>query len=138
MPHHRRRGKNTAVLPIITLGLLALSPEQREAFAFDYDDVEAGTVTVGLFIGANRELRNMRRHRATGHLQHHVLPPSAALYPILELKIAGVGDKVGVPDATGIGFTLAAEIFRVAVEAIGKISRRIEDKIRIVKQIKND
>src|SRR5581483_11672726 len=34
VPHHRRRREHAAVLPVVALGLLAVAPEKREAFAF--------------------------------------------------------------------------------------------------------
>jgi hypothetical protein len=56
MPHHCRRGKDAAVLPIIALDRFSFSPEERETFAFNDDDVKAGAVTVRFFIRTDRKL----------------------------------------------------------------------------------
>src|SRR4030095_658173 len=114
VPHHRRWSKNAAVLPIIAFGLLSLSPEHREALAFDYDDVEPGPMGLGFLVSPHRKLRDVRSHRAVGQLQHYVFSPSTALLPIFQREIARIGDKIGVPNAAGIGFTFTAEIFRIA------------------------
>ena len=95
-------------------------------------------MAVGFLVRANGEFRDMRGHRAIGHLQHHVLSPSTALLPIFQREIARICDKIGVPNAAWIGFAFTAEIFRIAIEAVGEIARRVENEICIVKQVKDD
>ncbi len=80
----------------------------------------------------------MRGHRTVGHFQHHVLAGGAAFFPVLEGKAARVGNEIGVPYTTRIGFALAAEIFRIAVKAVGEIPRRVEHKVGMMKQVEND
>src|SRR5215467_16254234 len=53
-------------------------------------------------------------------------------------KVARIRNKVCVPDAAGIRLALAAEVFRLAVKAIGKITGRIENKIGAMEEVKND
>ena len=93
---------------------------------------------MGFLVGANGKFRDMRSHGAVGHFQHDVFAAAAALDPIFQRKAARVGDKVGIPDPARIGFALAAKIFRIAVETVGEIPRRVEDKVLMVKQVKDD
>ena len=60
---------------------------------------------------------------------------SPLLLEDLNLKI---GDKIRIPNSSGVGFALAAKIFWIAVEPIGEIARRIENEVFTVKQVEHD
>ena len=136
--HHLRRHEHAAVLPVVALGLLAFPPEQRETLPLDDDDVEAGPVAVGLFVGPYRELGDVRRHGAVAHLQKDVLAARAALLPLLEVERAGVRDEVGLPDAAGMLRALAGEEVRPPVEAVHEVVGRVEDELLVVEQAEDD
>src|SRR5439155_23665448 len=55
-----------------------------------------------------------------------------------QFDVASVCNKIGVPDAAGIGLSSAAEIFGLAVEPIGKVTRSVEDEIGTVEEIKDN
>src|SRR5262245_9964284 len=95
-------------------------------------------MTVRLLVGANGKLRNMRGHGSIGELQHDVLARRATLLPFLQRKIPRIGDEIRVPHPAWIGFSLAAEIFRIAIESIGEIARRIEDEVRARTKVEDD
>src|SRR3989338_8106810 len=134
---HLRRHEDAAILPVVTLNGLSFLPKKGEAFSFDDDDVEAGTVPVGLLISPDRKFGDVSCHRSVGHLQHDVAPAGAAFLPLLKFEVAGIGNKIGFPDAAGMGFSLAAEVVRIAVEAVREIVRHIKNDIRDMKEIKD-
>src|SRR4029450_3095302 len=80
----------------------------------------------------------MSGHRTIGHLQHHVLPPTATLFPIFKFEIASIGDEISVPHSTRISLTLAAEVFGLAVETIREITRGVENEVGIMKEVEDD
>src|SRR4029450_12209302 len=73
------RDDQRADLPVVALWLLAFLPHQREALAGEDDHVRARAVAVRLLVGADRELRDVARHRAFRHIEADVATAGAAL-----------------------------------------------------------
>src|SRR4030095_15219545 len=79
----------------------------------------------------------MSGHRTIGHLQHHVLSPTATLFPIFKFEIASIGDEISVPHSTRISLALAAKVFGLAVETIREITRGVENEVGILKEVED-
>src|SRR4030095_2014782 len=80
----------------------------------------------------------MSGHRTIGHLQHHVLPPTATLFPIVKFEIASIGDEISVPHSTRISLALAAKVFGLAVETIREITRSVANEVGIMKEVADE
>src|SRR5688572_10927387 len=106
--------------------------------ALDDHDIETGSVPMRLLIGTDGKLGNMRGHRAIGHLEHDVLSGRPPLLPVFKFKVAGVSNKVGIPNTAWMSFALATEVFRITIETIHKVPGRIEDKVFVMKKVKRD
>src|SRR5215208_4463423 len=99
-----RRHDDGAVVPVEAFRFLALRPHEGITFAADDDDMRAGTMAMGLFVGADRKFRNVHGHGILAKLDLNVAAPSPSLFRGKQLELADVGNDVGVPDLPSPSF----------------------------------
>src|SRR5436309_12120629 len=95
-------------------------------------------MAMGLFVAADRELRDMRAHDVAGQFEVHVPAAGAALFPFIQRNIANVRHKVD--------FQLAAPMFSFAAEillffgrkTVGESEIIAKDEIQTMKQVHHE
>ena len=128
------RHDQRAVFPFVALGLVALRPHQRIAFAREHDHVGARPVRVRLLVGRHRELRDVARDRAARHVEADVAAAGAALLGRDQRQVDGVGDEIGLQQEAHL-LALGAVVVGLAGEAALEIVPVIEHEIDIVIEI---
>ena len=91
----------------------------------------ARPVRMGFLVGADRELGDVARHRALGHVEADVPAAGAAFLGADERQVDRVGDEVR-HQQEALLLRLGGEIVGLAGEAVGEIGRHVEDEIDVV------
>ena len=94
----------------------------------------AGTVRVRLLVGADRELRDVARDRALGHVEADMAATGAALLGGDQRQVDGVGDEIR-REQEAVLLALGGEIIRLAGEAVLEVIVEVEDEILVVIEV---
>ena len=127
VPPHVGRHDHGADFPWVIVRFFPVGPHQRIALARQYDDMRARPMAVALFVGADRELRDMRVHRAFGEVEADVPSAGAAFLGLDQRQVDRIGHEIG-DQLEAVGFRLSGEIVGFAVEAALEIVGRVEDE----------
>src|SRR3990172_9085353 len=133
-----RRHDHASRLPIITLDRLPLRVHERISLAAKNDYVRAGTVKMGLLVRAHGKLRDMGAHRILGNLEAHLRAAGAAFFPLKQLKIFHVRDKVSFPYSSGVPVSLPPKVAFLIIVPISEDVIAVKDEVHIVQQVDHE
>src|SRR5688572_31126537 len=101
--------------------------------------MSTGAMAMRLLVPSYRKLRNVRQHRAAGHVNIHVARALAALLSRHEIDFPDIGDEVGMKNAAVIlGEVLAffGEKFGIAgIKTVFEHIIRVEDKLGVAEKL---
>src|SRR5581483_1790828 len=130
-----RRRDDAVGLPIATPRRRALGPQQRIAVALEDDNLRPGGVAVRLLVAPDGELRDMGDQRAAADLENSGAIADAAPFARYDVQIVDVRDEVDVPEALLVDRPVAGKVVFLAVEAVAKEMRAVEDELVVVEEV---
>src|SRR3990172_7899896 len=130
-----RRDDDASRVPIELLFLTAFEPEQGIAVAAENDHVGARSVAVRVLVSAGGKLRDVSAHGVIGDLEHDGGATRAPLFPLDELEVVDVRDKVGVPNPAWVCLAFTGKVIVLSAVAVGEDELVVEDEIVVVEQV---
>src|SRR4030095_6938665 len=87
------------------------------------------------FVRAHRKFGHMTAQRILGYLQAHLGAAASPFFPIKQLQVSDVGNKVCLPDSARIPSAGIVKIIRLRVKTISEDVVAIEYEIDVVNEV---